>query len=104
MIGTAAGLPLDFCLLGYFERVVHLDSKRTHRALKLDMPQQQLNGSQVLRAPVDVNFHANLTQRLCALNPGLSETWKLSSVGKQEVMTFFARNGYLRSRSLTSIT
>jgi hypothetical protein len=51
--GTSAGLPLDFWLLGYFERVIDLDSKITHRALKLGMPEQQLNGPQVLRAPVD---------------------------------------------------
>jgi hypothetical protein len=50
---TTAGLPLNFCLLGYFERVIDLDSKITHRAFKLGMPEQQLNGPQVLRAPVD---------------------------------------------------
>jgi hypothetical protein len=50
---ASAGLPLDFCLLCYFERVVDLDSEITVRALKLGMPEQQLNGPQVLRAPVD---------------------------------------------------
>ena len=50
---TSAGLLLNFSLLGYFERVIDLDSKITHRAFKLGMPEQQLNGPQVLRAPVD---------------------------------------------------
>ena len=50
---ASAGLPLDFCLLGYFEHVIDLDSKIAHRALKLGMPEQQLNGPQVLCAPVD---------------------------------------------------
>lgn len=51
--GISAGLPLNFCLLGYFERVIYFDSKVTHRAHKLGMAKQQLNGPKILRAAVD---------------------------------------------------
>ena len=51
--GTSAGLLIDFCLLGYFQRIIHLDAKITHRTFKLGMLKQQLDGSQVLGAPLD---------------------------------------------------
>lgn len=36
---------LDFCLLGDFKRVIHLDTEVSNRAFQLEMAQQELNGS-----------------------------------------------------------
>ncbi len=44
---------LDLRLFCHFERVVDLDAKVSHRALKLGMTEQQLHRPEVLRAPID---------------------------------------------------
>ena len=43
----------DIHLLGYRERVIHLDSKIAHGALDLSMPEQQLDSSEIAGATVD---------------------------------------------------
>lgn len=43
----------DFRLLGDLKSVIHLDAEVPHRRLELGVPEQQLSGPKVLRAPVD---------------------------------------------------
>ncbi len=43
----------DFRLLSHFQGVVNLDTQIPNRALKFGMAEQQLDGPEVLRSPVD---------------------------------------------------
>jgi hypothetical protein len=43
----------DFRVLGDLEGVIDLDTEVSHGRLELGVPEEQLNGPQVLRAPVD---------------------------------------------------
>jgi hypothetical protein len=44
---------LHLCLLSYFKRIVNLNAKVANGALQLGMFQKKLDGSQVLRLPID---------------------------------------------------
>jgi hypothetical protein len=43
---------LHLCLLRHFQCVVHLDPEITHRTLKFGVPEQELNGPEVLGATI----------------------------------------------------
>jgi hypothetical protein len=43
----------NLCLLGDFKGIVDFDAEVTHGAFQLEMAQQELHGSEVLRSPID---------------------------------------------------
>lgn len=51
---------LNLRLLRNFQGVTHFDAEVSHRRFKLGMPEQQLNGAQVLGAPVNQSHLGSL--------------------------------------------